>query len=78
MEVVSLHSTVREYADDPSGVSWEAGSVYELNQCPACKSVTLRRYYWHDGYMDFDDIEYAVLYPVAEKGLRGRGCQGTS
>jgi hypothetical protein len=71
MEVVSVHSTVRECTDDRSGMSWQAGTVYELNQCPACEGVTLRRYYWHDGYMDGSDIEYTVLYPMGEKGLRG-------
>jgi hypothetical protein len=71
MEVVSGHSTVREYTDDRSGMRWDAGAVYELNQCPACEGVTLRRYYWHSGYMDGGDVGHTVLYPMGEKGLRG-------
>ena len=38
MEVVSEYSTVREY-NDHSLPPWEAGYIYELNQCPACEGV---------------------------------------
>jgi hypothetical protein len=72
MEIVAGSSTVREYSDeDPSGESWEAGSVYELSKCPACDNMTLRSYDWHSGYMDGSDIAYKVLYPLGEKVLRG-------
>jgi hypothetical protein len=68
MEVVSSHSTVRDYSDDRLGMSWEAGAVYELNQCPACEEITLRRYLWHSGAMDPSEIEYSQLYPVGDRG----------
>lgn len=71
MEIVSEYSTVREHSDDASEITWDAGSVYELNKCPACDGVTLRRYHWHSGYMDGTDIEHVVLYPSGEKALRG-------
>jgi uncharacterized protein DUF4145 len=71
MEIVAHSSTVREFTDDRSGESWEAGKVYELSECPACHNMTLRSYDWHSGHMDGSDIEYKVLYPVGEKGPRG-------
>jgi len=71
MEVINVYHDMQEYTDDRSGLSWDVGSVYELNKCPACKCVTLRSFYWNDGFMDGSNIEYTVLYPVAEKMLRG-------
>ncbi|MFY9911044.1 MAG: DUF4145 domain-containing protein [Candidatus Sulfotelmatobacter sp.] len=71
MEVIAKASDVRDYTDDASGESWEAGTVYELSQCPACSSVTLRSFGWHSGYMDGSEIEYRTLYPTSSKALRG-------
>ncbi len=71
MEIVSSHSTVRDYSDDRSGMSWEAGAVYELNQCPACEGITLRRYLWHSGAMDPSEVEYTQLYPMDDRDPRG-------
>jgi hypothetical protein len=71
MEIVADASSVRDYTDDSSGESWEAGAVYDLIKCPACDNMTLRSYDWHSGYMDGSDIEYKVLYPLGGKVLRG-------
>lgn len=71
MEIVADYSTVREYSDNRSGESWDAGSVYELCKCPTCHNMTLRSCDWHSGRMDESDIEYKVLYPLGEKALRG-------
>jgi hypothetical protein len=71
MEIAAEASTVREYSDDRSGETWEAGVVYQLSKCPACDNMTLRSYDWHSGYMDGSDVEHKTLYPVGEKTLRG-------
>jgi hypothetical protein len=71
MEIVADYSGVRDYYDDDSDTSWEAGPVCELCKCPACNGVTLRQYDWHSGYMDGSDIEYQIVYPFSEKGPRG-------
>jgi hypothetical protein len=70
MEVVGVYSAIQEQSDDKSDFTWDAGPVYELNVCPACDGVTLRRYYYHDA-MDPSEIEYKTLHPTPEKLLRG-------
>ena len=70
MEIVAEYSDVEAHTDESEGTYWEAGPVYEVNKCPACENVTLRRYIYHDG-MDPSDVEYEELYPVAGKFLRG-------
>jgi hypothetical protein len=67
MEIVAEYSNVEAHED--RGVYWEAGPVYEICKCPACSGVTFRRYFYHD--MDPSDVEYEVLHPKLEKGLRG-------
>jgi hypothetical protein len=67
MEIVSDYSNVQSHED--RDMSWEAGPVYEVCKCPACDLVTFRRYFYHDA-MDPIEIEYVILYPKAEKGLR--------
>ncbi|MBI2166503.1 MAG: DUF4145 domain-containing protein [Chloroflexi bacterium] len=63
MEIVGTHSQVEQHIDNKQNVSWEAGFVYQMAQCPACADITLRRYYYHDAYPD--DFEWSVLYPTA-------------
>ena len=64
MEIVAEYSQVRDYDDPRSGLSWEAGPIYEVLLCPACQGILFRSYYWHDTAMDPADIEYKVLYPT--------------
>jgi hypothetical protein len=66
MEVVATHSQVERCED--RGVNWEAGDVYQLAKCPACSGMTLRKYYYHDGY-ESDAMEWTILYP-ATRALR--------
>jgi hypothetical protein len=65
MEIVHTYSQVKDYDDPRSGLSWQAGNVYELLTCPACGGVSLRRYYWHE-YMDPDDVKINTVYPSME------------
>jgi hypothetical protein len=71
MKIVADYSTVREYSDEAADITWDAGTLYELAQCPACDGVVLRSAFWHSGSMDPGDIDYEILYPTIEKGLRG-------
>jgi hypothetical protein len=74
MPVVFMQSNVATCSDDKSGMKWDEGDIYELIKCPACEGIILRKYYWHDGYMDGSDIEYQILYPFEQKlpvGLPG-------
>jgi len=65
MEIVAEYSGVRSYDDYPrSGIIWEAGTVYQLLLCPACESISLRSYWWHDRAMEPPDIEFKSLYPT--------------
>ena len=64
MEIVAEYSSVKSYDDPRSTVSWDAGTIYELLLCPACQSVSLRSYYWHDGAMDPSEITPKTLYPA--------------
>jgi len=51
------------YYEDPEYGSGEAGTIYSVLHCPACKKVNIVSYEWHDG-MDIDDeVTYELLYP---------------
>jgi len=71
MEIFADYSTVRDYYDGASDTTWEAGTIWQLCKCPACDLPTLQSYDWHSGYMDGSDIEYRLLYPLAEGIPRG-------
>lgn len=72
MEVVADYSTVKDYDDPRSGVTWEAGSFYELMECPACGEIALRRHFWHSGRMDeTHEIKYRYLYPIDGIEIQG-------
>ena len=66
MEIVRQYSQVKEYGGQGHTPPWHEGHIYELLQCAACSSVTLRRYYWHD-FLDPDSIEIQQLYPAASR-----------
>ncbi|MBX7149147.1 DUF4145 domain-containing protein [bacterium] len=48
---------------------YEYGDTYETLKCPVCKEVTIRKYFWHDGYMEPGEhtVEYIHLYPSPKK-----------
>jgi len=50
---------------------WEAGSVYELIECPACGEISLRKYFWHSILSDGEEIGYKYLYPLDQRGPQG-------
>jgi Domain of unknown function (DUF4145) len=71
MEIVGSHSQVEHH--EQHDVGWEEGYFYQLAQCPACAGITLRRYYYNDGY-DMDEVEWTLLYPTIRalpQGLPG-------
>ncbi|MBI3582211.1 MAG: DUF4145 domain-containing protein [Nitrospinae bacterium] len=71
MEVVNTYFDLHESYDDFGGLS--AGDYYRMLLCPACKKVSLIKFYWHEGIMTtLGDTEITVLYPnISEipKGL---------
>lgn len=71
MEIVNEYSQLKSYDDPRSRFQWEAGTVYELLLCPACRGVTLRSYYWHDAAIDPSEVEYKVLYPASSDSPQG-------
>ncbi|MFH0778411.1 MAG: DUF4145 domain-containing protein, partial [Candidatus Eisenbacteria bacterium] len=64
MQIVQEYSQVQSYEDPQSGFSWDAGPVYELLCCPACRQITLRTCYWHQIIHDETEPKYKVLYPL--------------
>jgi hypothetical protein len=70
MLVATTYSDTSDHED--SGITWSEGSIFELLKCPACAALTLRSYYWHDGYMDpGDTVTYQTLYPSERVRPRG-------
>ena len=64
-EIVASYGDMRQdIFDPPDQPPYEHGEVYELLKCPACGALSLRSYYWHDGYMESEaDVTYRQLYP---------------
>ena len=67
MEIVTTYSQVREeiVGQGLSEIAWQHGPVHELLQCPACRALTLRSYYWDDNLLG-EPRDYQVLYPSTE------------
>lgn len=54
---------IEPQGDSEHGYYGEAGLVYCVLECPACKKVNIISYNWHDGMESEDDIEYEILFP---------------
>ena len=65
MGIVAKYSNLSTFEDGPR--TWEHGDIYEMLLCPACKAVTLRSYYWHEGMESEDDVAFRTLYPAASR-----------
>lgn len=70
MEIVRDYSQVSSHEDPRSGYQWDAGEVFELLLCPACRKVFLRSYFFHDA-MDPSEVEFRILYPAESRGIVG-------
>lgn len=71
MRIVSDYSNISDYEEHEGMLIWEAGWVYELIECPACREITLLKHYWHSILSDDEEIEYKYLYPSDEAGPKG-------
>ncbi len=74
MEVVATYSTVRTHSDNnPESPEWDEGDVHELLLCPACKKVILRKYHYHEWFIDDDinELKPQILYPTDHKTPQG-------
>jgi len=40
---VSHYSNLRDYEEGEGILVWEAGSIYEIIECPACGEISLRK-----------------------------------
>jgi hypothetical protein len=68
MEVGAAYSDTQTHGeDDPSGPSWETGTIYDLLVCPACRAVSLRSYFWHDAMDSEAEIKPTILYPSSAR-----------
>lgn len=49
------------------------GDIFQILKCPACKETTIRKYYWHDGYMEPGEYlpQFVNLYPAEKKAPQG-------
>jgi hypothetical protein len=71
MPIVSHYSNLRDYEEGEGILDWEAGSIYEIIECPACGEISLRKYLWHSMLSDGEEIEYKYLYPLDQTDLQG-------
>jgi hypothetical protein len=74
MEIASQYSQVTSEYDSYTRTNWDQGKIYELLLCPACNSITLRSYFWHE-QMEPDDVSFSVLYPASDKKPLGLPAQ---
>jgi hypothetical protein len=65
MKIVACYSDVNMHEDGPH--SWESGDIYELLLCPACNSVNLRAYFWHEGMDSEEDVTFRTLFPTPSR-----------
>jgi uncharacterized protein DUF4145 len=72
MEKVAIYARRRPNNDPDYLIPYEESDCYELLLCLACDGVILRKYYWHDGYMETaDDVVFHTLYPTSQKNPSG-------
>lgn len=70
MEIVAVFSQVEGCCDESSGISWEAGPVWEILLCPACSDVILQKTHYHDGFGP-EEWQREMLYPAKTKSIIG-------
>jgi hypothetical protein len=66
MRIIGAASNTQRHEED-DGLSWEAGTIYQVLLCPACDRVTLLGGHWNDGMDDPSEWSPTVLFPP-EKG----------
>jgi len=66
MQIVAKHSHVRSVYDEQTGESRKEGNVYEMLECPACREIQLRNYFWSD-FLEPHEVQYKLLYPGSNK-----------
>lgn len=66
MLIVGRYSKVRTHLDDKAGFQWDAGTIYETLECPACGDIEFRSYYYHEGFEE-QGVDYKTLYPTSTK-----------
>ena len=64
MEVLGTVNDTHVETDEDDNYLYEAGTIYEILKCPACKKVNIVSYVWWDGIETDEEIEYKPLYPL--------------
>lgn len=48
-------------------MTWDAGDVFQIMECPSCRGVIFGKYAYHEHFCD-EGVEYQILYPT-ERGF---------
>jgi len=62
MFIIAAVDDLKEFGDD-HGLSYEAGTKYQIQECPNCHKIVLIAGHWHDGIEDVEDWMPEVLLP---------------
>ena len=71
MLIGATYSRIKTHEDEKSHMTWDAGSFWEILECPACDHVLFRRGDWHEYIHDETGPEYEILYPNGTESIRG-------
>jgi hypothetical protein len=64
MEVLGSVKDTSVETDNEGIYEYEAGTIYEILKCPACKKDNVVCFGWWDGIESEEEIEYKFLYPL--------------
>jgi pyrimidine deaminase RibD-like protein len=62
MDIIASVSATQEYGEE-SGMRYEAGTHYEIQECQECNKIVLVSGAWHDGMESEEDWSPNVLLP---------------
>jgi Domain of unknown function (DUF4145) len=63
MKIIGRVADTTFYCDSDQNSEYEAGTIYNILQCPACQKVNIVKYQWHEYMVEENEIEYEFLYP---------------
>jgi hypothetical protein len=66
MVIATSYSQVSREEEPEPGGPFERGDIFDLLECPVCKNITLRKYFWNDWMESEADVTYHLLYPTQQ------------
>lgn len=72
MVMARSYYQVQREVEAGTGEPFEHGDIYDLLECPVCRKVTLRKYFWADHMEHEGDVTYHLLYPTKQDYTGGR------